>query len=389
MKSTVPHFPLPPHSLQSPRQQIGNGQIRAPSETSRSAQNHHNSETVGLEKAYTTNMPTLLSIPRELRDHILHYVILAQQNEAPPLDQAFNDLVQEREILREPQLRAWSTTVLYQAESVVPNANSLLLVNRQIHVETLENIKRLDIRQYDLDIIILDEILPLPTWLRVPVLMRAILDAVNVTFRIAGRYDVMNETSQGGSEGLYDEYGFYKGFRRGDGAGPAMGWQIYSILERFIKAGPVGKLSDEDAHTHRHIAVKTIDINIETPPDVDPSTFGGPLSDNYLDFHQQNQTAVLCPEYLADFIAQNVNELLCGGNKELFDYGKILYEHVDFIVISRDGEEVRTLDVAVRLKNLGGFEERHLSKKALEEYKVAIWAKRKERGLRGLLDDID
>jgi hypothetical protein len=333
-------------------------------------------------------MPTLLNIPRELRDHILHYVILAQQNEAPPLDQSFTNLVQEREILRNPKLRAWSTTVLYQTATVIPNATSLLLVNRQIHVEALENIKRLEARQYDLDVIILDEILPLPTWLRVPVHTTTNLDAVNVTFRIAGRYDVEKEHGPGGAKGPYDAYGFYKGFQCGDGAGPAMGWQIYGILERFIKAGPVGKLNDEDLHNHRHLTVKTIDINVETPPNADPSTFGSPLSANFMSSDQQSQISVLDPEHLAYFIAHNMNDLLCGGNKEWFEYGKILYEHVDFIVISCDEEEIRKLNVAVRLKNLGGFEERHVSEKALEEYKADTWAKRKERGLR-VLDDID
>jgi len=330
-------------------------------------------------------MSTLQSVPRELRDHVLHHVILAQQNDAPSLDQSFNDLIQDREILLSPRLGAWCKTVLYQPTNVVANASSLLLVNHQIRRETQENIKRLGARQYDLDVIILDEILPLPTWLRIPVLTNS-LDAVNVTFRIAGKFDRKKQRNDDGSETPYRKYGSYRGFGIGNGAGPAMGWQIYGILERFIKAGPVGKLEDNKIHTHRHMTVKTIDINVETPQDVDPSASGNPISASLMSSLRDDADTVLSPEYLARFVAQNMNGLLAGGDREWFAYGKVLYEYVDFIVIRHDGVEIKRLDVAERLRGVGGFQEKYVSEKELQDYKAATWAKRKIRGLRVLSD---
>lgn len=169
----------------------------------------------------------------------------------------------------------------------------------------------------------------------------------------------------------------------GDGAGPAMGWQIYGILERFIKIGPVGKLDGEGEFEHRHMTIKTIDINVETPPGVDTWAFGPPQS-GFL--RNGTATTVLDPLHLARFVATNMSGLVSGGNVEWFNYGKILFEHVNFIVFRLDGAEWSKIDVAERLRDVGGFEEKYLTEEKLKEYKVATWAKRKERGLKVLED---
>ena len=162
-----------------------------------------------------------------------------------------------------------------------------------------------------------------------------------------------------------------------------MGWQIYSILERFIKAGPTGGTSEEDQH--RHITVKMIDINIETPPDVDPSLFGRPRATGYRS-SRDSDTSILDPKMLTSFIANDMGGLLRGGDHEWFWYGTILYEHVDTIVIKHDGEEFRRYDVAEKLKAVAGFREHHISTERLAEYKKATWEKRRERGLKVLED---
>jgi hypothetical protein len=329
-------------------------------------------------------MLCLTTVPRELRDQILEYVIQAHQNEPPALEQTFEELTQRREILSNPRLGSWCHTVLNIPESVTANTTSLLLVNRQLYTETLANIKRLHVHAYKLDVVILDEILPLLTWLHVP-LISTRLDRVDVNFRISGCYDRNKEGRRGRKEedfsvGLYDRYPHYKGFSIGCGAGPAMGWQIYSIFERFIKAGPRGEIENELENCH--MVVKTLHVNIETPQDVDPALFGPPRSSHH--GRQIPDASVLNPRYLARFIEQDIDGLLKSGDSEWFSYGKLLYEHVDVVVMSLDGKESATFDIATKLKYVDGFDDRRMSKEALEEYKSVTWEKRRERGLKVL-----
>jgi hypothetical protein len=339
-------------------------------------------------------MATLTSIPRELRDQILTNVIQSHQNARPALDQTFEQLTGNREVLKTPKLESWCNTVLNDPESVTPNATNLLLVNHQLRAETIETIKRLDARTIDLDVIILDEILPLPTWLYVPTPSTTI-DKLTATFRISGCYDPRKDKPYKSSDYdpsvcVYAKYGNYKGFRGGCGAGPAMDWQTYSILERFIKAGPVGQVDEN--HVHRHMSIKDLVINVETPPDVDETHLSEPRSANYADPDDDVLTG-LDPEYLVSGIIQKMNLLLRGGSTEWFSYGKILYEHVDTISIRLDGKEIEMFDVAQRLMDVGGFDvTRSWEKEAwdkmyplgLEEWKRVTWEERGKRELKVL-----
>ncbi|KAH7071282.1 hypothetical protein BKA63DRAFT_70254 [Paraphoma chrysanthemicola] len=327
-------------------------------------------------------MATLMSIPRELRDLILAYIIQSPISEAPDITHSFSNLTSSRKIFAAPELRSWNKIVLYPSSDPSANTTSLLLTNHQLRTETLETINRPGTNECDLDIIILGVILPLPTWTRIPSPSKS-FEKVNVTYRISGAYDENNEgrlEDNVFTRGPYHKYGRYKGFKGGDGAGPALSWQIYSILERFIRVGPRGETRDE--HAHHHITVKTIDVNIETPTEVDPALFGLPwkLSSS----QRRNLGSVMSPSYLARFVASNMEELLGPGNHEWFRYGAVLFEHVDRVVVRLDGKILLEKDVAKCLKDAGGFVEKHLSKEELAEYKRETWKVRRERGLRTL-----
>jgi hypothetical protein len=223
---------------------------------------------------------------------------------------------------------------------------------------------------YKLDIIILDEILLLPTWLHVPTFSTR-LDRVDVTFRISGRYNRKKEKSWRHSDAVrpYARYAEIKGFRRGcGGTGPAMRWQIYSVLKRFIEAGPRSKVAL--IHVHRHVIVKVLHINVETPQHVDHALFGPPRS-NHPKCRVRHESSVLSPRFLAEFIVGEVKELL---SHRAFEYGTILYEHVDTVVVSLDGAELKRFDIADYLRDTPGY----------CEYKKATWGLRRERGLRVL-----
>lgn len=184
------------------------------------------------------------------------------------------------------------------------------------------------------------------------------------------------------------QYGRYKGFRGGDGAGPAIGWQIYSLLERFIRIGPLGAVPDDMEDAHMHVCVKTINIDVQTPPNIDPSFFRPPnlsMSRRRMRDESTWKNHVLDPAYLANFIASEIEHLLTSRDPEWFSYGKVLFEHVDYVRVSSDGgTAMKEFDVAQCLKDAGPFPERKLSKERLEEYKKEVWKERATSGLRVL-----
>src|SRR5689334_11526060 len=144
------------------------------------------------KRALNLNMSFLMKLPRELRDEIYNLVLTAEI-EWPDVTEPFDELIRERLQYKKPRLEAICKVVLYSPGAASSNNLSLLLVNRQMHAETLENLEMIAYHpSYSLDIIVLDEVLLLPTWLSVPVNTTSI-DTVSVTFRISGSYDARKE----------------------------------------------------------------------------------------------------------------------------------------------------------------------------------------------------
>jgi hypothetical protein len=96
----------------------------------------------------------------------------------------------------------------------------LLSVNHQLHSDTKEAIRRLEKQgvTYELDVVVLDEILPLMTWTCVPFLTTAV-EELNTTICISGSYDPDKDRFHDGFERIfrpYTPYGFFKGFAEAD-----------------------------------------------------------------------------------------------------------------------------------------------------------------------------
>ena len=332
-------------------------------------------------------MPSLLTIPRELRDQISLYVLNAETNAAPSLDQTFDDFISPRVVYNEPRLASWSNLFLHCPNDTVSNASNLLLVNRQLHSETRENIKRIAEGEegtiYNLDVVLVDEFLPVLTWTRVPYLTKRI-DRLNATFRIAGKFDWGKERHRNAEgqrvDGAYTAFGRYKGFKIGNGAGPALSWQVYGMLERVLRVGPMQRRGC--SNEHHHVVVKVLNVDIETPPGVDASRFGGPIggSSRRRDVRGDH---VLDPEFLVNFIGGNMGGLLYSENREWFKYGQMLYEHMDDIVLCKDGvQRCRwAVDGALRVRKV---ETKYFSSDDLDKYKVEAWEVRRTRGLKVL-----
>ncbi|KAF3045968.1 hypothetical protein E8E12_009341 [Didymella heteroderae] len=324
-------------------------------------------------------MPSLLDIPRELRDQVCFYVLLSSSataqpgaSQTPDTNSSFEKLTGSRSIYENPRLRAWSRVVLYDPANSRIMPPSLLLVNKQLHYETLSNLELIAKHpNCSMDLIMVDEVVLLPTWTHVPYRHATKFDTVDVTFRISGAYDKKKKYP----------FDSYKGFRIGDGAGPAMGWQIYAVLERFIRAGTNAEMRTPDAHLH--VTARTIRVDVQTPPGVDPRRFTRRPRSGYGRRMQNNGADVLDPEFLASYVKGQVGGLLRSASHEWFTYGQILYEHLDEVIVCKDGTEIGRWDVAECL-DARQVESKYFSREEMEEYKRKAWELRRSRGLKML-----
>lgn len=289
-----------------------------------------------------SNMPLgLLSLPREIRDQILDMVISWPMMDPPCLID-HEALRKTRSELMEPRLRAWTRGcwVRYLQPKCIVHGSPLLCVNQQLHKETLEALFRyVDKHVYLIDVVILNEVEVLPTWLHVPQLTNRV-DRFHATVRISGSYDPKLYAD------IKDSHR-YKGFSMMQRAAPAMHWVLFSVLERFLLVGPVPKWH---AQRDRELSIKTFIIDVCTPPNISPGRFGDPQS---LDTFDQsfNPKHVLSPSYLYEFIKTNVRWLLEMSHHSS-EFGSILYEHIGRIVMAFDGEERYTIDLAEELQDV-------------------------------------
>lgn len=327
------------------------------------------------EDTVNLNMSFLMKLPRELRDEIYNLVLTVERGR-PDITEPFDALIRGRVQYKKPKLKSISEVVLY-LPGAASNNLSLLLVNRQMHAETVENLGMIAKHPlYSLDIVVLDEILLLPTWLSVPITTTS-LDTINVTFRVSGSYDARKEFDlEMNRKGPYSKWPRYKGFRGGDGGPPAMSWQVYAVLERFVKVGAAGEVEDENMN--QHFTARCMRIDFQTPPGVPPEKLGPPLSGNgSFGRRKEARGRVLDPGYLADYVAQDLSCMLGFSEGVWFSCGKILYEHVDELWLCKDGTEFQRWDIAEQLGNLE-------DSMYVKEYKARTWRTRRERGLKCL-----
>ncbi|KAF2443903.1 hypothetical protein P171DRAFT_474044 [Karstenula rhodostoma CBS 690.94] len=313
-------------------------------------------------------MPSLMTLPPEIRDQICTHAILTP-NTPTSISQSSEALLPSRVELNTPHIRAWSHVVLYERKPPNTTTDSLLQLSKQLRTETQATLAHLAASppSYTLDLIILNETELLPTWTSVPVATTRV-DTVDVALRISGVHEVKGWRS-------------YEGFTSGNGLGPAMGWQLYAVLERFLRVGVRGETGDED--THMHVAANCIRIDVQTPPGVAAAQFGPPLT-SLSPLRNKNGGTVLDPGYLVAYVEENLEGLLAGGNYKWFTCGQILFEHVGEIVVCKDGVEVRRWDIAEQLRELGDIPEQYFSAEQLRGYKKKAWQARRERGLKFL-----
>ncbi|RYP42899.1 hypothetical protein DL770_011941 [Monosporascus sp. CRB-9-2] len=276
---------------------------------------------------HEVDMAVLLNIPRELRDLIIRLVLLSGR--PAPID--YHD------------------------------ASSL---NRQLHRETKDALERIPGRgrSYSLDLMLAREELLWPTWTLLPAYAQHV-DSVDVTVRVVG-----------GMRGALPTYHklnrWHSIFSGADGGPPVAVWLFYSVLERFLKAGPVGRTLDpklgeyrrsgryysEEEITNlgfldRKITVKHLNIDCVSPADetvlADPESsrdwwymrrLPGLVHASHTEFTdiQKHLRGVMRPEWLATYLIRNI-EYLLGMGYHTAEFEAILFERIGDITIKVDG----------------------------------------------------
>ena len=258
-------------------------------------------------------MSSLLDIPREVRSHILELVLCSSR--APPQNPA--TALQNRIELHDVQYHAWEygpRNNKYEQGNYITTSLPLLLVNRQLFVETQSVLERLSMKHsYSLDIMFVNEQELWPTWLSVPALSTRV-DNLAATVRIFGSPKSLGQS----------------GFRGGDGGPPQIVWCFYSLMERFLIHGPVGKRIS--GSQDKNITIKVLTLNIVTP--LDSNMWPTDIEQCHHGYFRNRRNSVhraasdqssflIRPEWLANFLVGFISSLLRMGYHTA-PYGMIL-----------------------------------------------------------------
>lgn len=306
-------------------------------------------------------MTTLLTLIPELRSRILECALSIPRS-AP---QSFDD-ISNRTTNKIIDFKSWSgqRDVLYEPLNRV-DLIPLLLVNKQIHAETLAAIERIPTKHsYVLDIVFHKETVLLPTWLSLPQLSSSV-DSIHATIRYIG----ISETP-------------FSAFQGGDGSPPRLYWLFYSLLECVLRGGVVG-------NSGQVVTVKHLEINIQSP--VVTEDMIAQFPNRAADRSQASLNRKLCPGKPQFMNPARIIRAVQFGmitllslHRDACELGKLLYGSVDIVRLLVDGEVRREWKMGELLGNMTGENYRKGTESDREEFKMwksYISEKRVERGL--------
>ncbi|KAF2120105.1 hypothetical protein BDV96DRAFT_641960 [Lophiotrema nucula] len=282
----------------------------------------------------------LLTLPREIRDEIISLVLLHRR--IPPTTPDAVE-AQSREELHDMHMMSWQAgkRVLYSKDAAdhEPNTRSLLLTCKQLFDETTANLKRMD-NNYEVHVDFVKEQYLAPTWVCVPRLSHQV-DVVRAVFQTCGVLQRDEKTA------------IWKG---GDGSPPPFVWMFYSLLERFLSVGPVGRLTDWS--DRGGISVGTLELDFVDPrpediPMLPPMEEGtGWMTDWRRRGHHVIRGAdvkyVLHPECLCSVLGNEVRALLSMGY-HMASFGSILYRSIGHISLKVNGVDRKRFDLGSML----------------------------------------
>ncbi|WEW58607.1 hypothetical protein PRK78_004075 [Emydomyces testavorans] len=292
-------------------------------------------------------MPSLLNIPLELRDQIIELCLCSC--DPPP---ARPDIASREAAKLDHSSMAWDfgiTNTLYEkGRGEIANSLPLLLVNRQFSTDTKNVLAWLaKSLTYRLDIVLLNELWVLPTWLCFPTVSNHVENFV-VTIRVLGIC----------KKGEYSNHPFVIG----DGSPPQIYWCFYSLFERFVKSGRLSSSTQKEGTRDQRVFIQnlTLDFVNSEDNDNDPHlqdilsgkiTFGDWYDSRRRSPLRTESGIIDCflrPEWLAQSLGDAIKSLVSTPYYESY-YGSILQEQIGTIQICVNSKLQTSVNVAENL----------------------------------------
>ena len=231
-------------------------------------------------------MPSLLNLPREIRDYILDLALFTPSWTAQDLS-CYNS---QRRELEDTDSKPWNrgsylVKYLPQHQShhgSFLNSTSLLLLNHQLNAET-SNILQKKKPSYILDVACINELELWPTWTSVPFLSRKV-DEVYVPIRM------VTTTKLGWTAKTNRWLG-------GDGI-PPLAWGFASMLHLFLIYGPVMDHLKKQEESDKTISIRRLVLDVQTPTEVSNSSSNlviGPYNSEAQPPHAKYQPIKISP----------------------------------------------------------------------------------------------
>jgi hypothetical protein len=332
-------------------------------------------------------MVTLLTLPREVRDEILEFVIFART----PSPKTLADL--EAQLPKRKDPPTWSG---YFGEEhpieMLQTAPSLLLLNKQIHYETKELLNLRRGITYELDVNLVCESIMVPHWTCIPLAMD-IVPVIKVSLQSIGKFR---------------EDGSFRGQPVRDprelrsSTIPLYVSKLYSLLRDLLYADPDVRLQAEGLG-RKGIACRVLEIDCMDPENQELLAPESHNPGEYALFQVRRRILESLPslrieEWLVrpEWLAANISEYLPRRILEGFYfaiYGQRYYDapfcsRVGRIVIKVNGSWVASIDVGQIMADIK-FSQGSASQSPVEIYldhwflwkEKAIEA-RKDRGFR-------
>lgn len=144
-------------------------------------------------------MPSLLSLPREIRDEIIDYVIASQRS--PPTTRHDDSSERNTRIqFEDTHWREIGNLMHFESSPTAfrPAFAGLLLACQQLRAETLERESKLDVPMV-LDLIVVDEEQIWLTWLSIPLIKKNMIESLDIKYRfLCDGHEQLHRTSNTG-----------------------------------------------------------------------------------------------------------------------------------------------------------------------------------------------
>lgn len=246
-------------------------------------------------------MASLLSLPRELRDTIIDYVVTSQRRDPPiALEGDTDSESAERVQFEDTYWKEIGNLVYFEKSPAAfqPSFGGLLLACQQLHAETLERASKFDV-PYVLDILIVNEEKIWVTWLSMPWKRLPIIDKLKINVRM----QCTGYNWSGDSEGPAKTENFTIIF----------GTQMRNLLYRILAVGCSGpipdgkrrklwigaryKFKDTIRFEHEYLAHYTI-------RKLEYFFSDTVISDTGCGSHMSPVAGIYCPEFVANYVRE-------------------------------------------------------------------------------------